>query len=242
MQEKKYTKVLWKIEELWNRFYKPLETTEVDTGINYPNNISKYYKKFKYVNDLDFVRSDKIRFSDGYGNYFGLKDYQITYKHGKNIYLFDNHNEILYPLVEMSSLTKHQYAIVHIDAHPDDALFKDDKITKLTLETVEQHILVTRISDFFDSISETNLTTDIHRITHSDSFEFFVPPPEPFILSLDIDIFGPEGDFTTLEEKVRVIALAWAHADAVCIATSPGFIDQDFAEGIIKIFTQESLR
>jgi hypothetical protein len=139
--------------------------------------------------------------------------------------------------------------VVHIDAHPDDAEFEGEKKSELDINNTQKYISQTRISDFFDALSGVLLggtkqsqyiLGDIHRITHSDSLEFFLPPEEPYILSLDIDIFGPEGDFAELHDKVRAIALAWGSADAVCIAMSPGFIDQEFAQEIIKIFTYKS--
>ena len=82
------------------------------------------------------------------------------------------------------------------------------------------------------------LVGTIFRVCHSDNFEFFLLPEKPYILSLDIDIFGPEGDFVDLKDKVRAIALAWSGAEAVCIATSPGFIDQEYAKKIISIMTK----
>ena len=78
----------------------------------------------------------------------------------------------------------------------------------------------------------------IHRYTKSIDFQEFKKPQNPYILSLDIDIFSPEGDFTDLESKIKIIAQAWRYADAVCIATSPGFIEQDYAHKIIQIFTK----
>ena len=41
-----------------------------------------------------------------------------------------------------------------------------------------------------------------------------------------------------MKDKVRAIALAWGKADAVCIAMSPGFIDQEFAREIIEVFVK----
>lgn len=233
-------KILWKIEELWSNYYKPTETSLIDISKNYLlNGSSRYYNKFHQVDNLDFNESKKPVFVDDYGDYMGLEKCQVLEKKGKLIYLFDNHNEIIYPIVEIFESTGKKYDVVHIDAHPDDAVFLGKKNNDLNLENVQEYIIQTRISDFFDAIFETSIVGEVHRVTHSDSFEFFLPPDNPYILSLDIDIFGPEGDFVELKDKVRAIALAWNKADAVCIATSPGFIDQKYAQEIISILTNK---
>jgi hypothetical protein len=238
--KKDYIKILWKIEELWKKYYKPMEVSESVRGLdisgNYKNGISKYHHRFNLVKDFDFTESQKPVFFDDYGKYNGLKKCQILKRDEKLIYLFDNHNEMLYPLVEISEITKKIHSIVHIDAHPDNAEFQEGKPIDINLQNVQEYIIKTRISDFFDAVSETKMIGNIYSITHSDSFEFFLPPEEPYILSLDIDIFGPEGNFCELEDKVRAIAVAWARAEVVCIAMSPGFIDQDYAKEIIEIF------
>ena len=257
-------KNLWKIEELWQGYYKPEQVKLIDVSSNYKNTISKYHKRFHQVKSFDFTESQNLVFKDDYGEYSGLKKYQVLEQEGKLIYLFDNHNEMLYPIIEIAQMSGEKYEIVHIDAHPDDAEFQGEKTVEIDLKNIQEYIAKTRISDFFDAISGVSLRGrdqslnekseykngstlvvkqskkligEIHRVCHSDSFEFFVPPENPYILSLDIDIFGPEGDFAEMKDKVRAIAAAWSRADAVCIAMSPGFIDQEYAKNIIQIFT-----
>ena len=92
-----------------------------------------------------------------------------------------------------------------------------------------------------DNACNDKFINNIHRYTKSTDFQEFKKPQNPYILSLDIDILGPEGDFTDLESKIKIIAQAWCYADVVCIATSPGFIDQDFAQKIIEIFTKREI-
>jgi|AntAceMinimDraft_13_1070369.scaffolds.fasta_scaffold05885_2 hypothetical protein len=238
-------KILWKIEELWNKnersiFNNPnqhLNLQKLKIKNNYSDSgVSKYYPRFHLVNSFEFTQGIKNVFEDDYGSYKGLKKLQLIIK-DKPIYLFDNHNEMIYPLVEIyESVPKSSLSVVHIDAHPDDALFHGEKPKLLTSIGTKNLISRTRISDFFDALSETKIINNIYRVTHSDSFEFFLPPDEPYILSLDIDIFGPEGNFVELKDKVSAIKKAWNGAAVVCIATSPGFIDQDFAREIIEIF------
>lgn len=238
--ENDYKKILWKIEELWNKYYDSVSDSYSNkySAIlkNYENNISEYNSDFKLIKKFDFLESDSVVHVDDYGKYKGLLNSQLLFKDKKPIYLFDNHNKIIYPFVELFESIGKPLNIVHIDAHPDDAKFLGLKQNNINLQNSKDVISQTRISDFFDALSETNIINFIYSITHSDSFEFFLSPEKPYILSLDIDIFGPEGDFAELKDKVRAIALAWNRADAICIATSPGFIDQMYAKEIIKIF------
>ena len=134
--------------------------------------------------------------------------------------------------------------IIHIDAHRDDAIFPGQKPTVFDQESLIELLEETRISDFFDSLSKTNTLRRLDKITESKNFsEFFCrandpakkSPPRYDLLSLDIDIFGPEGDFVDLGQKVKVIAQAWQISDVICIVTSPGFIDQEFSKEITKI-------
>jgi len=261
--EKDYTKIVWKIEELWKKYYKPIVIPglirNLDILHNYQDNISRYYSNFKIVDEFDFLESEKNVHSDDYGEYKGLKNSQLLFKNNIPVYLFDNHNKIVYPFVELYESSRKSLTIVHIDAHPDDAQFQGEKFADINLENIQNFIAQTRISDFFDAMQGMSLRGtkqsqnthenchnleskkiigEIYRVCHSDSFEFFLPPEKPYILSLDIDIFGPEGDFCELEDKVRTIALAWNKADAVCIAMSPGFIDQRFAREIVKVFVE----
>lgn len=242
-------KLLWKIEELWNHYFKDNKTSDIKITENYKKGISKYYDKFHVVDSFDFSESDEAVFSDDYGNYKGLRRLQVSMSSGKPIYLFDNHNEMIYPIAEIALQAGNDipFDVVHIDAHPDDAKFQGEKPTSIPLGKVGSFIKNTRISDFFDAISNVSLretkqsqkvVRNIFRVCHSDTFEFFLPPEQPYILSLDIDIFGPEGDFAEIKDKVRAIALAWSRAEAVCISMSPGFIDQEYAKEIIKIMTK----
>lgn len=240
VMEKNRKKTLWKIEELWEKFpQSPASVLNYNKGIilnNYQNKRSKYFSEFTVEDEFNFSLSDFIVHSDNYGEYKGLKSSQLFFSSDKPIYLFDNHNKIIYPIVELFQSKKQALNIVHIDAHPDDAKFNGLKASSLNLQDSQSYIAKTRISDFFDALSETNIIDTIYPVTHSDSFEFFLPPEKSYILSLDIDIFGPEGDFCELKDKVKAIALAWSKAEAVCIATSPGFINQEYARDIINIF------
>lgn len=230
-------KILWKIQSLWEQYYTPKEESVFQVEENYEEGVSRYYPRFHFVDEFVFNLSNSPVFIDNYGVYKGLQQLQVTKKDKKYWYLFDNHNEIIYPFVELYEARKQPLTIVHIDAHRDDAVFEGKKMSELSLSQSAEYITEARISDFFDALSETKIIQEVIRVTNSEEFNSFEVPKLPYIVSLDIDIFGKEGAFVDLQTKVEVIAQACSQAQAVCIAISPGFIDQDFAREITKIFT-----
>jgi len=153
--------------------------------------------------------------------------------------LFDNHNIVLFPFIEVNDFFNTTSDIVHIDAHRDDAIFPKT-MQDLSFKNVQEAISVCRVSDYLDYAKKSKIIGDVHSITQSFEFENFQIPKKPYILNLDLDIFGEEGSCVFLEQKIQVIAETWAKSDAVCLATSPGFIDQDFAFNLVKIFTTTS--
>lgn len=86
---------------------------------------------------------------------------------------------------------------------------------------------------------KAGLVGDIDNITQSNEFKNFRVPKEKYILNLDIDIFGPEGEAVDLELKVQTIMEAWGGAVAVVIATSPGYISGSDAKDLVEVFTNE---
>ncbi len=250
-------KIYWKIEALWGRYFSLLLRGRKQSLYHhnnlkkihtlYKNNISRYNPDFHFVEQFDFIPSEKIVHFDDNGEYFGLKKSQVLEKDGKLIYLFDNHNKIIQPFLEYTEATGKAFDVVHIDAHNDDAVFPAEKPHQLELKNIQNYIEQTCISDFFDFLSlatlqetkQSSLIKNIHRYTKSNDFKEFKKPQNPYILSLDIDIFGPEGAFVDIESKVKIIAEAWQDAEIVCIATSPGFIDQKYTQGITEIFLSQ---
>ena len=223
-------KILWKISSLWTICSNPRKV------LGKKEDLTSSY--FSSVKTFDYQKSREPVFSDDYGQYFGLKESQVMRVDDKDIYLCDNHNKILVPLFHAYSSLKRPLHIVHIDAHRDDALFLKEKPKYFNEESLRYLLSETRISDFFDALSETGVIKTINRYTESESY-LSDKEVSCDVLSLDIDIFGPEGDFVDLESKIKTIARFWNKVPVVCIAMSPGFIDQDYAREIIKIFLKK---
>ena len=101
-----------------------------------------------------------------------------------------------------------------------------------------------RISDYLDIALHLGFVEKIISITQSYEFLEFLEKEDFYnknfknqniILNLDIDIYGPEGEAVNTKLKTEAIAKSWTLANAVCIATSPAFIDENMAEKIINI-------
>jgi hypothetical protein len=222
-------KLLWKIQTLWEQYYQGAESHQLPLFTA----TSKY--GFHTVEKFDFKESDDVVFSDDHGEYRGLKQQQVMEHQGKLIFLCDNHNKMLVPMFQLYQELKRPLNILHIDAHRDDALFEDGKPEVFDEENLQKLLTKSRISDFYDALSETGVIGKLDRVTDSVSFEEDYSEKDIDLLSLDIDIFGPEGDFVGTEEKIKAIAQVWKQASVICIAISPGFIDQNFAREVIQI-------
>lgn len=225
-------KILWKIQSLWEQYHRESQHVQ---KISVPEEINF---GFHNMDTFDFTPSEEPVFSDDYGSYRGLQHQQVIECQGKMVILCDNHNKMLVPIFHLYHALKRPLKIVHIDAHRDDAEFNGRKPGVFDKEALTELLKTTRISDFFDALCQTNTISELIRVTDSDSFVNY-QDKEFDLLSLDIDIFGPEGDFVAIDEKIRVIAQAWKHSSVICIAMSPGFIDQDFARAIIEILTSK---
>ncbi len=191
---------------------------------------------FTLVNNFSPELSEESVFCDENNKqYKGLKQYELQFDEClKPIYLFDNHNVALFSFFELQKSTGNTFDVVHIDAHRDDAIFPNAVCKPLSYANIEKEMKKCRVSDYLDYAVRAGLIGNIFSVTQSFEFESFVVPEKPFLLNLDLDIFGEEGSCVDLDIKVRTIAKAWGKADAVVLATSPGFIDQRGVFEVIK--------
>ena len=156
--------------------------------------------------NFEIKLSDKIAYvdDDGFG-YEGLeKDYQFKIG-GKNIYVFDNHHKAIFYLFKEFQKNKKVLDLLHIDAHRDDAIFRYEYPEKITEKNIQKIYQEARVSDYLDLLQKTKLIGKIFNITQSGEFENMDIPESDFILNLDIDIFGPDGEVVDLELKIKRI-------------------------------------
>ena len=212
--EKEFTQLQkWKIESLIEKF------TDNDNG------------------NFEIKLSNKIAYIDDEGKkFFGLeKDYKFEIE-GKEIFIFDNHNKVIFSVFGLNKKYRKIFDILHIDAHRDNAIFQHRCPEKIDKKNIQGIFEKSRISDYLDLMKKTKMIGEIKNITQSYEFENMEFPKREFILNLDIDIFGQDGRAVDLELKIMKIVQAWKISKAVMIATSPGFINQKNAKFLIEAF------
>jgi len=223
---------------------------------------------FKESKNIVFIDEfNDYRTGEKENKFKGLEKQQLFFENSidnKPIYIIDNHNkaifcffEILNELKKINKEEKVKLNLIHIDAHRDDAKFQYKYPQEVTWENINDFIKKTRVSDYIDFAQKTKIVNEVLNITQSFEFEYFLNnkkfinyknkeeidiklfKKEPYILNLDIDIFGGEGTMVDNELKIKTILKAWDEAIGVVIAMSPGFILRKDAEDIIKILLEK---
>ncbi|EFK97330.1 hypothetical protein LDC_0630, partial [sediment metagenome] len=120
-------------------------------------------------------------------------------------YVFDNHNKAIFAVWEQNKKCNRVFDILHIDAHRDDAIFGYEYPKIIDKNNIQENFEKSRISDYLDLMTKTSMIGDIKNITQSYEFENMEFPKKEFILNLDIDIFGDDGEVVDLELKIMRI-------------------------------------
>ena len=235
----------WNIETIWEKNYFP--------------SFTKNRYSFPYDKSFNYTPSENIVFTDEKDiEHKGLQKFSCIEKNSKAIFLVDNHHKVLTPFFQIFQQTHTPLTIVHIDAHRDDAKFQHYEKFKNEIKILQQFFSknkksktqpdenictifaqlenACRVSDYLDLALRIDLIEEVIEYTQSREFQSFSIPEKPYILNLDIDIYGPEGTAIPTGMKTKGIAKLWNTSQAVCIATSPGFIDRREGEKIIDIF------
>lgn len=203
----------WKIESLIEKY----------TKNNNGNFNIKLSQEVAYLDDK----------KKAYNGLLGTQKFKIG---EKDIYVFDNHNNAIFSVLEQNDKYNRIFDIVHIDAHRDNATFQHKYPKKINQENIQEIFEQSRISDYLNLMTKTKMIGKIKNITQSHEFKNMEFPKKEFILNLDIDIFGDDGQVVDLELKIMRIIQSWKISKAVMIATSPGFINQKNAKFLIETF------
>ena len=67
-----------------------------------------------------------------------------------------------------------------------------------------------------------------------NSYSFEYDTSEEFVLDIDLDIFSKDMDYIPLDIKINKIRNLIKKAKTITIATSPYFIEQEYAINILK--------
>lgn len=168
-------------------------------------------------------------------NALGLKHMVMYNFDDKDIYIFDNHNHAFYFWVK--SLKKEKFTkgckLVHVDQHkdmrvPDNYNVNIEDINDVFRYTNE----VLNVGNFIKPALEYKIFSEV--IIIDSSYGFGLDIEGDFVLDIDLDIFSKDMEYISYDLKIRKIQELVKKAKVITIASSPFFIDQDYAIKVLK--------
>lgn len=244
----KYQRILWGIENILQKQFFPQKNSSFtfqkvrnngffisknkgNNSYNFHTNKKIWIAPIFQGDEKDIQGGEKIAFEDEENGEIkqskGLQNFILgkTQNTQTPIFICDNHN---YVLEIWEQVKDKNFSIIHIDQHKDDAKFIGD--TQNWRET-------TRICDYLDFALKMKWISNIHSFT--ESYEISKKQKyttEKHILNIDLDFFAPELTIISLQEKIELILFYLPQSEIITLATSPLFIDQEFAREIGKLF------
>lgn len=165
----------------------------------------------------------------------GLKN-MIIYKYqDKDVYIFDNHNHAFYFWIK--SLKKQNFTkgckLVHVDQHKDT---REPNNYNVDIENIDDVFRYTNevlnVGSFIKPALKYNIFSDLIIIDSSYGFDLEIKGE--FVLDIDLDIFSKDMDYIPYDLKLSRIKELIKRAKVITIASSPFFIEQDYAIKVLK--------
>ena len=165
----------------------------------------------------------------------GLKNL-VEYKLGnKTIYVFDNHNHAFY--FWNKSLLKNEFnkgcKLVHVDQHKD---MREPDNYNVNIENLDDVFTYTNevlnVGNFIQPALKKGIFSQA--IIIDSSYGFDVEVDEEYVLDIDLDIFSKDMDYIPYDFRIDKIKKLIENAKVITIATSPYFIEQDYAIKVLK--------
>ena len=165
----------------------------------------------------------------------GLKNL-VQYKfQDKTIYIFDNHNHAFY--FWMKSLKNNEFSkgckLVHVDQHKDMREPQEYMVDIEDLDDVFRYTNeVLNVGNFIQPALKKEVFSEA--IIIDSSYGFDVKIEGEYILDIDLDIFSKDMDYIPYDFRLNKIKNLINNAKIITIATSPYFIEQDYAINVLK--------
>jgi len=165
----------------------------------------------------------------------GLKNMVIYKYQDKDIYIFDNHNHAFYFWIK--SLEKGNFTkgckLVHVDQHKDTREPQDYNVDIEDIDDVFRYTNeVLNVGSFIKPALKYNIFSDV--IIIDSSYGFNLEIEGEFVLDIDLDIFSKDMDYIPYNLKISKIKELIKKAKVITIASSPFFIEQDYAIKVLK--------
>lgn len=160
----------------------------------------------------------------------------VQYKYeDKTIYIFDNHNHAFY--FWMKSLENKEFnkgcTLVHVDQHkdmrePDNYNVDINNLDDIFAYTNE----ILNVGNFIQPALKKEIFSQV--IIIDSSYGFDVKVKGEYVLDIDLDIFSKDMDYIPYDFRLNKIKDLIKGAKVITIATSPYFIEQDYAIKVLK--------
>lgn len=170
----------------------------------------------------------------------GLKNFVRTELWGVPAVIFDNHNHAFYFWWEATKngLLQRGATLVHVDQHKDMRGAAKPYGGAALKDVFDYTNQVLNVGNYIKPAIECGLVGEVHLVTSESelSSREFVGRGNK-ILNLDLDFFAPEMDYVDFGKAKRFIQEQAKSANLITIATSPFFVDQEAAIGVLKSLT-----
>lgn len=170
-----------------------------------------------------------------------LKNFYEFERFWKKMYLFDNHNHALYfwYLARNQGKIGNNNLLIHIDEHsdmrdPENYIYQEET---QDLEKVFDYVNFTlNVGNYIIPAQKEGIVWEVFQVRNETNlYEYLENFWKSFekhsgiICNIDLDFFEPGLDFIDYDLKMKVVRDAIAKSDIVTFATSPFFIDQEWA-------------
>lgn len=190
--------------------------------------------------NLDSVKvGEKIVFSeidfDKEINAIGLENMVKFSYEDKDIYIFDNHNHSFYFWIKSlkKGMLKKGCKLVHIDQHKDMREPEDYNVDVNNMDDVFRYTnYVLNVGNFIKPALHHDIFSEAVIIDSTYGFDLDVDGE--IVLDIDLDIFSKDMEYISYDLRVNKIKEYIDRAKVITIASSPFFIEQDYAIKVLK--------
>lgn len=165
----------------------------------------------------------------------GLKNIVQYNINDKTVYIFDNHNHAFY--FWMKSLKNNEFnkgcKLVHVDQHKDMREPESYSVDISDLDNVFTYTnKVLNVGNFIQPALKKEIFSNV--IIMDSSYSFDIEVNGEYVLDIDLDIFSKDMDYIPYDFRLKRIADLIRGAKVITIATSPYFIEQEYAIKVLK--------
>lgn len=154
---------------------------------------------------------------------------------GKTMYIFDNHNHAFYFWID--SLNDNKFTkgckLVHVDQHKDTREPPNYDVNIGIIDDVFRYTNdVLNVGSFIKPALKHDIFSEVVIIDSSYGFDLDIEGE--YVLDIDLDIFSKEMNYIPFDKKINKIRKLIDNAKVITVASSPYFIEQDYAIKVLK--------